>query len=527
MLFNDIEILHTTKLSKKPVEIIVNINYKCTTLFMKSTTKTTIEGFIHPTTGFLVTDTYDRKDILAGVDQKSAHRKYMDLALDYAKLRTSEFLAEIFSLSADEYAERGYKTPSTLRLEIERALENDIKIEKNILNQLSVVRSKDMPEPNQFIVYKGEPVDHLVTDIIPYEKPAPERHHDIDDFLSVFFEDEDKEYFSWYMGAILHNKSMCDHTLQKMMVVTSAVSGVGKSSLVNGLVNHVFTPTFAKAMGEYDSFFATDSRFGTSSLPSTRLLVFNEAEWGKEKKDEHPHNFTGMNTSAIKSILTEGYLDEEPKYGTRQTVVKHSGQIVLSNYLPVLRTSDRALERRILPVIVRPTLMVDKVEQLGLFGQAFDDYIKDNAEKFCAYFLKVYMDNPQLVMNFIYNYKTYDKILSGERDENSAYEFSVENKLRSKNNITEVLHHIRDEYHVDTPKLESAIEEHLEDDTKHTDLVRFADNTLWLNSSTPVLSKYTTTPDKLKEYLGIKYGATYKKYSTRRYLVPYMKEGTA
>lgn len=57
MLFNDIEILHTTKLSKKPVEIIVNINYKCTTLFMKSTTKTTIEGFIHPTTGFLVTDT--------------------------------------------------------------------------------------------------------------------------------------------------------------------------------------------------------------------------------------------------------------------------------------------------------------------------------------------------------------------------------------------------------------------------------------------------------------------------------------
>lgn len=525
MLFNDVEFLYLSKLSKKPVEIIVNINHKCTTLFMKGTTKVTVEGFVHPSTGYLITDTFDRKDIKEGVDQKSAHRKYMDLALDYARLRSAEFLTEILSLSPEQYQEAGYKDISKLKLEFEKALNNEIKIEKHILGQLAVVRSKDMPEPNQFIVFDNEPLDQLVTGVIPYSKPKPYRDVLIDTFLNVFFEDEDKEFFSWYMGAVLHNISMCDYTFRKMMIVTSAISGAGKSTLVNSIVNNVVTPTYARILSEYDSYFTSDSRFNTASLPSTRLLVFNEASWGKEKKDHHPHDFTGMNTAAIKSILTEGYLDEEPKYGTRQTTVKHSAQIVLSNYLPAIKSADFSIERRLLPVLVKPTSMIEKVEQLGLFGEAFEEFVFDNREKFCAYFLQAYLDNPRLVMDFIYDYDTYRTIFEGERRTRHTQKSTIDQQIHSLTTVHAVLEYTKEEHNADIDNIVTAIEEHIATGTEHSDLVRYEDGILWFNSSSPVLSRYTTTPNKIKNVFRTRYGPTHKKFNARRYQIPYSKVG--
>ena len=521
MLFNDIEILNTKLSNKKPIEINVRINHKCTTLYMKNGTKTTVEGFIHPESKLLISDKYEKQNILDDIDDKSAHRKYMDLALDYAKVKTAEFVSEIMSLSPEDYQNAGYKMPEQFKREITKALSDEFKIEKNILTQLAVVRSKDIPEPNQFLVYADEQVDQVVTEKLPYKKPIPARIPEIDKFLSVFFNDEDKEYFSWYMGATLLNKPISDYTLSKMLVIGSAVGGVGKSTLMSTLVKHVFTPTYASILGDYDSYFMNDSRFGTSYLPSTRLIVFNEASWGKGGKETHEHDFTGMNTNAIKSILTDGYLDEEQKFGDRKTIIKHSSQVALTNYMPKIKESDSALNRRILPVIIKPTSMVDKTYELGLFGSAFDEYVKENSEKFCAHFINAYLEDPNLTMGYVYNHENYIKEVHDDKEEKERKVIEQRKQLSEFDNVIELLTYMKEEETLDTTHIIEAIEEHLRDDKKHRDLVRIDNGTLWLNSSVKLLSTYSKTPHRIKELLAIKYGNTYKKYTTRRFLIPF------
>lgn len=507
-LFSKVEILNTSAKSKKKVEIAVRIDFNSKDVFLATGNKTTVDGFIDPKTKLLISNKYTPP----GEPDINPHYLYMKLAQDYAKVEVANFLSTKLTLDPIDYQAEGFKFPDKLKEEIAEALDDESKLWANVTKELNLLRTTPLPEANTQVVFADEePGDRIVTQKIPYNKPEPERKEKIEDFLSVFFNEEDAEYFAWYMGAMLANKQISDYTVSKMMVMGSPVGGVGKSSLMNSITKHVFTPTFAATVSDYDAYFLSDSRFGTSYLPSKRLTVFLEAAWGKEGKETHEHDFTGMNTNAIKSIITDGYIDEEEKYGDKKTKIKSGGQVVLSNYMPKIKKSDEALNRRILPVIVKSTSMIDKAKQLGLLGDKFDEYVRENASDFASHFLYTYTENPNLITNYIYNYTDYvNEINDAQIEQQAKYNEEEIKKLRRLSNVFQYIEYLG----IDITQLRHDTDNTMND--KYSN-VRKDEEATWINASIGYLSKATSDGEAVQNILRIKYGNVVTKYNKRRF----------
>ena len=511
-LFNKVDILNTSAKSKKPVEVQVRINFDSPDIFLAPGQKPTIEGYIDPSTQLLVTGKYTPP----GEVEINPHYMYMKMAQDYAKVECANFLSHIASLTPEQYAEEGYKKPEKLREQIRDALSDDVKMWANLTKELSLLRTLPLPEANSEIVFEDEDIaNRVITQKVPYSKPQPKYHEHIADFLSVFFNDEDAEYFAWYLGAMLLNKSMSDYTVSKMVVMSSAQGGAGKSTLITTLAKHVFTPTFTAVIADYDTFFLSDSRFTTADLPTKRLTIFLEAEWGKPVRDVHNHDFHGMNTNTIKAVVADGYLDTEKKHGQRRTNVVRGGHIVLSNYMPRISKHNEALKRRILPIIVKPTKMIDKVRELGLVGSKFDEYVKEHAKEFAEHFMFIYETYPTLVVDYIYEPSDYIKEIdsttttSDMRFDKKALDEYMQNRY-SLNTLLDYIESLG----VDITKLKEDINN--PSDTKYSN-VRVDKNAVWINSSIRYMKEVTSDYELVSHILRHCFGLPQVKYNKRRY----------
>lgn len=505
-LFKSVELRNTSEKSKKPIEVLVHINFHSKDIFLAKGSKTMVESFIHPESHLLISSKYTEP----GFEQTNAHYEFMKLAQSYARQECAKMAEEILTMDPVSYQTAGYKLPEQFKSEMTSALDDDIKLWGNITKELNLLRTTLTPDANTEIVFQNEdPQGKLVTQTLPYPKPIQQKSEDVSRFLHVFFNDEDSEYFSWYMGAMLLNKPISDYTVSKMIVMSSSVGGVGKSTLLSALTKHVFTPTYAATVADYDSYFLSDSKFGTSYLPNRRITVFLESAWGKEGKDGHQHDFTGMNTNAIKSIIADGYIDEEEKFGDKVTTQNHSGQVVLTNYMPKIKESDDALNRRILPIIVKPTSMVEKVKELDLYGERFDNWVAKHREELAGHFMATYLESPNLVMDYVYDHKEYVQELEEDKD---VDDISIAHApIKQERRVRAVLNYIHNIYPID--ELLKLIDEKPSNNAD----VRFDSDAVWINSALSYLATITEHPEQVRELLKFRYGNPQKKYGKRRF----------
>ena len=368
--------------------------------------RTEVCGFVDENTGMFVMD-------MDGDTGDTAHIKFLKMA---AKKATEALVAEAQRQSREDEEirnEQDYYSFDRMKEMLEDYLYTPTRFNADIGKQLTNFASRPMPNVNEYMVFADDEAwnqDIYVTKKAPYKNPAnrvlnEKEKETVDHFLNVFFDPYNKQAFSWYMGACLLNLPIYDERVSRMAVMTSSHGGSGKSSLMSAITNGIFTEDYCAIKDDFDRFFLKTNRFGTDSLAVRRLTVYSEAAWGVERDGTCAHDFDGLNVSAIKSMITDGFITKEPKFGNPVTVRSAGFHMVLTNYLPRIEAGDIAMRRRILPIIMRPTSMVDKAEELGLMGRnTLEKFVADHAEIFAAYFVQAFKDNEGMFIREEYNF---------------------------------------------------------------------------------------------------------------------------
>lgn len=407
-LFKGFEVRNCRAKDKKSASFSVRINVIPDDLiYVGAKTRTEIIGYKDPLTGLFVTDS-------VGEDVPHPYYQFRQEATRYADKELQAFLRRLEQMPADQYEKYGYKPLDALRNELTNYYSDRQDFYADLAKQVNLIVSRKVPKLNDYLVFADD-LDwegHAVTAKLPYDNPkyieleAHERAL-VDRFLDEFFDNYNKKTFSWMMGAALLNIPVYDDRVSKLMVVSSTYSGSGKSSLVNGLTNALFTEAYRDIYDDFDQFFVRSNRFASSVLGTKRMNVYSEAAWNADPLSED-HDFTGLNTSAIKAMITEGYVSREVKYETRTIERLGSFHVVLTNHPPVMKPEHEALKRRILSVMIRPTSMVEKARNLNLFGkQKFEDFLTQYAELFAAYFVSEFLSDEQRFMEDSYDSQEY------------------------------------------------------------------------------------------------------------------------
>ncbi len=408
-IFRKTRLINVKKGDKKPLAAELILDQKSHGLLFtkRANNRTEVCGFVDEKTGMFIMDK-------EGDTGDTAHIKFLKMAAEKAvEAMNKEILREGREDEETRNSQDYYSVERMGEL-LEDYLYNPARFNADIGKQLGNYASRPMPNVNEYMVFKDDEAwnqDIYVTSRAPYNNPDrrtlnEEEKKKVDDFLDVFFDPYNKQAFSWYMGACLLNLPIYDERISRMAVMSSSHGGSGKSSLMSAVTNALFTDDYCSVKDDFDRFFLKTNRFGTDSLPVRRLTVYSEAAWGVERDGTCDHSFDGLNVSAIKSMITDGFITKEPKFGDPVTVRSSGLHMVLTNYLPCIAPDDVAMKRRILPILMRPTSMIDKAEKLNLMGRnTLEKFVKDNAEIFAAYFAQTFKDNQFMFIRDEYSYE--------------------------------------------------------------------------------------------------------------------------
>lgn len=407
-MFRRVRVVNTKRSDKnKPAaEVVLNQQSHGLLFTRNKNNRAEVCGFVDENTGLFVMD-------MEGDTGDTAHIKFLKATCKKVKEAVNEELLRQGREDEEIREQNDYYSPERLEELIEDYLYNPARFNADVGKQLTHYASRPMPNVNEYMVFADDEAwneDIYVTRRVPYKNPANRKLEKserkiVDDFLDVFFDEYNKQAFAWYMGACLLNLPVYDERVSRLGVMTSSHGGSGKSSLMSAIMNGVFTEDFCAVKPNFDRFFLNNNRFGADSLSVKRLSIYSEADWGVERDGENTHSFDGLNVSAIKSLITDGYITKEPKFGDPATVRSSGFHMVLTNHLPCVTKEDVAMRRRILPILMRPTSMVDKAEKLNLLGRdALEAFVKDNAEIFAAYFVSTFMDNQYLYIREEYDF---------------------------------------------------------------------------------------------------------------------------
>lgn len=407
-IFRKARVINTRRSSNKPLaaELVLDQNSHGLVFTRSINNRTEVCGFVDEATGLFVVDK-------EGDPGDTAHIKFLQMSTKRLQdALQAEFLRQ--GREDEEIRESQDYYPSDMaEAMMNDYLYNPTRFNADMAKQLKNFASRPMPSVNEFMVYQDDEAwnqDIYITSKVPYNnpknrKPTEEEKKTVEGFLDVFFDTYNRQAFSWYMGACLLNLPIYDERVSRMAVMTSSHGGSGKSSLMSAITGAVFTDDYSTVKDDFDRFFLKNNRFGTDSLPVKRLTVYSEAAWGVEKDGACDHNFDGLNVSAIKSLITDGYITKEAKFGSPVTTRSSGFHVVLTNYLPCITANDAAMRRRILPILMRPTSMVDKAQKLGLVGRdTLEKFVKDHAESFAVYFTSTFMENEAMFIREEYDF---------------------------------------------------------------------------------------------------------------------------
>lgn len=527
-IFRKARILNVRKNDKKPLSAEIVLDQKSYGLLFtrRTNNRTEVCGFVDEKTGMFVMDK-------EGDSGDTAHIKFLKMAsekaveaLDKEALRQGREDEEVRN-------QQDYYTFERMSEMLDDYLYNPARFNADMGKQLSNFASRPMPNVNEYMVFKDDEAwnqDIYVTRRAPYNNPNKrtinnKEKETVDKFLDVFFDPYNKQAFSWYMGACLSNLPIYDERVSRMAVMTSSHGGSGKSSLMSAIINGVFTEDYCSVKDDFDRFFLKTNRFGTDSLSVRRLTVYSEAAWGVERDGNCDHNFDGLNVSAIKSMITDGFITKEPKFCDPVTVRSSGFHMVLTNHLPCIAPEDVAMKRRILPILMRPTSMVDKAEQLGLVGRnTLEKFVADNAEIFAAYFVQAFKSNEYMFIREEYDFNEETEAVIDSKNEldeetRDARETLVAVKTEG---FIEFIKKAQEQTGIDMSLLIS--------DAKYAvggkspdgvdDHMRHEGNSFYIDGSKSFLMRYGKAATMIRKLLQDYYGPSVRKFHKRMFVIP-------
>ena len=526
-LFSQAVIENTSMASKKPCSLRISVARNNGNIFVNHAKKPVVEAYINPITNLLVREDDVRMDLdFDGTRDHivfTPHHQFQMLAFTFAAHAIQDYIRDITSLSPNELQALAIKPVNQIIMELNQFFEDGTALYKNISEELTYLHTPSVPQANHFMAFADDQnPEYMVTGRVPY--PNPMNYLDMDTrlvnrFLDAFFDETNKARFAWYMGAALRNIRVDGPSVSKMLMMTSAHPGSGKSTLVTALSNALFTKTFSTINGDFDEHFSRDNRFSSESLVNTRMNVYLEAEFGAPTKDGNNHDFNQMKVSAIKTMITDGYMGTEEKYERRKSQRAFGFHTILTNHPAQITEETDALRRRILPCLVKASSMEDKARSLGLFGQkTFETWVQDHALEFAVYFVRYHMEHAYDYSEFLYNSKAFIREINYYKTRGAYQLDPLALMQRNSDNIFGMLSVLKDHYDFDLDAFITAIKETVPG-ISYGD-IRITNNTLYLNSAVKFLRQFTKSPDMVRDVLVEVYGAPAKKYQKDRFIIP-------
>ena len=461
--------------SKYPAKIELRLatNMHGFVYFMKSSgNKMMLEGFRDPNTGLFITTKnlkrharYSRKHI-DGINQynelpTSAIHVLMSRLQKYAYHAISEEMKALraqMEQNPEAFLE-SYKDIGDIESELYDCVDDPKRFMADIYAQLRNLPPLDLPSLNEYICYSDDPVITApVTLRLPFKNPikqelTQEQKGVVEQFLSVFFDQENLSIFSWMMGTVFLNKSIALENISRFFLLYSRNGGVGKSTLVKLITDGLLARDYASETTEFDRYFLLGDRFSSSSLAHSRLVVYDEAVFNGPLDKENMHNFHGLNEDAIKSFATNGHLAVEEKFQPLDMDIFYNIHLILTNFLPVIPENRYDLGRRFLDCRMKPTAMQDKAKQLGgMTVQQMVDYVKKNGQAFINYFADTYKQDPYRFSKYAYR---HDASETESQDAEDANAKKTEKQLQEiqKLNAFDALKELGDQANCDVSSL--------------------------------------------------------------------------
>lgn len=525
-LFLDVEFSNVKKTDKKSPNISVRVNLTSDDVIYVASQRARMEviGYEDEETGLFVTD-------IEGVDGPNIYNMFRRKAVDFAREKLGEFLERLGGLSDEEYDDLGYKRLDFLTNYLHKKLVDRQDLYTDLQKQVALITSRRLPRVNEYLVFEDdETVNHPVTIRVPYNNPMKQELSDedkqiVDRLLDVFMDKYNKHAFSWYIGAALCNLDIHDDRVSKLAIVSSSQGGSGKSTLMNAVIDALFTPHYREIKDEFDSFFFLKNQFGVSSLSSKRMSLYSEASFAGENPrrsddGEARHDFTGMNVSVIKSLITEGYVSSEAKYGDRAMDQLNGFHMVLTNHPPVVSKEHEAMNRRILPLMIYPSRMSHKAKQLDLWGKrVFNKYVDKHKQAFANYFVHIFRQDEYAFTDTDYDHSDYISDIEFYKQELDAENLEKARTLDGlkQTGIARVLKEFAKQDSVDISFLQQDIAEVVAGggDEEVRQHIRVEKDTLFLDSSKNFLIRYGNYGPNLRKKLIELYGAPIKRFQKR------------
>lgn len=534
-LFLETQFLNTKVKDKKAPAISVRINLRVDDVIYVTNNKSRMEVVAYEASdsGLFVSD-------VQGVDGPNVYHLFRHEAIRKASDDLDRFLKHLRGLSEEDYTKIGYRPIAELTNMLNKALVDRQEFYTDLQRQVNVITSRKMPRINEYLVYQDdEVVQYPVTLRAPYNNPmytqiTEEEYQLVDAFLDTFMDEYNKTVLSWYLGAALCNLDIHDDRISKLAIISSSKGGSGKSTLMNALSEALFTNHYREVKDEFDSFFYSSSRFGVSSLSTKRMSLYSEAKFSddsRRKQDEDErHDFTGMNVSVIKSLITEGYVSSEAKYGDRAMDQLNGFHMVLTNHPPIIKQEDEALNRRLLAIMIHPSPMSEKARTLDLWGQKkFLNYVLEHRQAFANYFVTLFKKNEYQFSHTEYDHADYTLDIS---DSQRLLDDATSTKVKSlhasiEHGIIRVLETFDRQEHVDTGMLRKDILDVLNgggsEELRTHIRVESAEGKLYLNASKNFLMRYGSYSPDLRKRLVELYGTPIRKYQQRMIAIPTYK----
>lgn len=440
-------------------------------------------------------------------------------------------LVNLHDSDPDKY-DKLYKPYKYLNEKMRFNLSNPVVMEEKLVKKFKLLPSETR-QPlniNERLLFSDSIIseDYINTSLVPYNDPAKQHVTEDDqkvvkDFLSVFMDDENIRVFLWFMGACLSN--IDSRKISKMLVVSSAKGGNGKNTLIEATANALFTPDYYDVKPGLDSYFNNTNRFALDDLIPLHLTVFGEAEFNSAIGEAH--NFSGYNMNGFKSLISDGIFTSEGKFQkAMQRIAPYTFYITLTNNFPDISQDKQALNRRLLPLVLKSSSMSEKGRELKLKDrQAIFDYLESIRQSLANVCYHYYQDHQREFLN-----SEYDKTEAVEiiRENNQVQDDYAKNYKQGLKQLAlidpiKVIERIGEDNDLDFSKLIKLIKKSdpMQPDPNNKvfrwrkESVNGNDiNVLYLNSSNNVLTSVTGDSNTRKILIDI-FGNPIQVYSKR------------
>ena len=201
-------------------------------------------------------------------------------------------------------------------------------------------------------------------------------------------------------------------------------------------------------------------------------------------------------------------------------------QVVLTNHPPMVTPEDEAMNRRILPILIRPTTMTEKARTLDLWGRhKFDAFLEEHREAFAAYCYREFERDPYAYIEQDYDHTDYLTDISNSQMDLEEEQRAGRTKLSAlkTDGFLKFLDGLAKDQHLNLTLLKTDVAEASGGKANPllTDHLILKDGNLYLDASKSFLLRYGQASTKVRDALKDFYGVPQKKFHKRMFVIPF------